>query len=103
MTDPRLDEDGRCRLTDLLPSECGCAAHRGGEVISLEEKDHPLSNYYGVFVSRFISSRYEGKCALYPHNHVIAIEELIGFAVKEKSGEEIGWVCQECCEHMMNS
>jgi hypothetical protein len=29
----RLDEDGRCVLTDCWPRECGCPDHRGGVVI----------------------------------------------------------------------
>lgn len=31
MSNPKalLDEDGRCRTTELLPEQCGCRRHRG--------------------------------------------------------------------------
>jgi hypothetical protein len=91
MTDPLIDEDGRCRRTDLLPSDCGCAAHRGGETVD---------EFEGVLISRFLTAKYEGRCAL-DRSHRIELGELIGRAVQESNlNDEIGWVCESCCDNL---
>jgi hypothetical protein len=85
-SDPLIDEDGRCRRTELLPSECGCAAHRGGEALPTE----------GVLVSRFLIAKYDGRCALTPSHRIQAGSE-IGMAVQEDDiYSEVGWVCEQC-------
>lgn len=103
MSDPLLDEDGYCRLSDLLPDQCGCAAHRGGEVIDLTEprREHkePRS-LQGVYSEKFISAKYAGHCALY-HEHVIEEQDIICLAMDSR-GQEIGWTCEACCNQIMN-
>ena len=39
----RLDDDGRCVATDLLPEMCGCPDHRGGQVIK-DAEPHAMSS-----------------------------------------------------------
>jgi hypothetical protein len=71
--DQLLDEDGRCRRTELLPSECGCTAHRGG------------------------------RCALTPSHRIqagseigMAVQEDDICSEEEGLWSEVGWVCEQC-------
>lgn len=90
-----LDEDGRCRTTELLPKECACAAHRGGEG---EEELAAQPNYERYLIQRFRLARYQGRCKLVPA-HVIEPSDQIGLAVYESQiDKEFGWVCTYCVE-----
>lgn len=58
----RLDEDGRCRLTECWPAECGCKDHRGGTTPEEEATlpvDKPIT---GVWLSPPFEAKYHGRC-----------------------------------------
>lgn len=101
--DPLLDEDGRCTRTELLPSDCGCAAHRGGEAIEdLEGEGAARKQKYlddlteGLLVHRFRTAKYDGRCVL-DRRHVVEAGSEIGLVVREEDlAETIGWVCELC-------
>lgn len=97
-----LDEDGRCRRTDLLPAECGCAAHRGGEVVDLGEHRNHLSRNAlldlteGLLISHVRTAKYDGRCKL-DSRHKIEAGSEIGLAVQDEDlNDEVGWVCELC-------
>lgn len=74
-----LDEDGRCRLTDLLPAQCACEHHRNSEVVQ---------RLSGVTFDRYIDAMFEGPCAL-SEEHRIEVGDRIGHT-------EQGWACNRC-------
>jgi hypothetical protein len=57
----RLDEDGRCVLTECWPGECGCPDHRGGEVIDLATSEH-VDKVITAFTSQPFVARFPGRC-----------------------------------------
>lgn len=49
MSDPTLDEDGRCKITELLPDQCACENHRNVG----NEKEQAV----------MIEARYDSRCS----------------------------------------
>lgn len=91
-----LDEDGRCRKTDLLPETCGCARHRGGKTPE-EEAAVPYQDY---LIHRFIISKFHGQCKLVPSHYIEAGDD-IGLAVEEQDiSKPLGWVCTACVNNI---
>lgn len=106
MTDPLLDEDGRCRRTDLLPGECGCAGHRGGEVIELDREPRKRVDFSAhvldeLEVKSLRQAQYSGWCSLDP-SHEILLRHDIGFVVSE-DGVGLGWACAQCVSEILMS
>lgn len=96
VTDQLLDEDGYCRKTDLLPYECGCAAHRGGVVVDLEVEPRPESKARPkIKTGNVRQAQYDGECALEPL-HAIAVGDVIARAIDAGTYAPIGWVCEAC-------
>lgn len=58
----RLDADGRCLATDLLPNMCGCTDHRGGEVIDLADSGR-ADKVITAWTSEPFEAKYPGTCA----------------------------------------
>lgn len=79
MASGMLDEGGRCVLTGLLPSECGCSHHRNSEVALRLD---------GVKSTGYMTALYSGRCAL-SEDHSITPGERIGHT-------EHGWACNRC-------
>jgi hypothetical protein len=88
-----LDEDGRCRKTDLFPEQCGCIHHRGGEEL---DDSQGATEYDGLLISRFLIAHYNGKCAITP-SHKIEAGSDIGMVVHEDDiHKNLGWACETC-------
>lgn len=103
MTDPLLDEDGYCRKTDLLPYECGCDGHRGGEVVDLAEGragflPSESVDFTDLQVLSQTTAKYHGRCPLChvpmePYHSTL-------YLVADSEGETIGWVCTGCAQRV---
>lgn len=105
MTDSLLDEDGRCRKSDLFPTECACDKHRGGEVIDMEEhprgrKPDPDFRYEDftvdeLYIAWTMKAQYGGgQCP--GCGHIIVTDSLIGLLKIVESDKDIAWVCKAC-------
>lgn len=108
MSDKYLDEDGLCRTDGLPPEWCGCAHHRGGEEVTLEEPHRgrkaadAWDRSYESFDIRYIQrAEHVSECAL-DAGHEILVGHEIGRAVDEK-GHHVGWVCPECTRQILEN
>lgn len=88
------DEGGRCVLTDLYPSECGCKMHRNSV--------DPERDYSGLRVTATAIAQYDGQCAM-TEDHALVQGTTIGLAQQVTPAVRgahvaaaIGWVCSKC-------
>lgn len=82
-------DDGRCVLTGLLPSDCGCPEHRNSEA---------RLKYGDIRFDRYATAEFEGTCSL-DESHRIEPGERIGYAVTRSHGvvgNAHGWACNRC-------
>jgi hypothetical protein len=87
---PRLDEDGRCILTGLLPEHCACKDHRNSpELVELDMSS--------LVVLREMEALYNGRCAVDPQ-HGIRPGDAIGLVTQADTREPVGWACELCTE-----